>query len=129
MSNASLTSVLRTGLVLSNHQPSQRTTFFARQFTRGIMQKSAVLVAKGKELEVQQTDIPKPGKAQILVKIESAAFNPVDYKIQKNGRFFETFPRVIGGGTYPEDRISITWIQSLTTCAARHCWSCRGCGS
>lgn len=61
------------------------------------MQKSAVLVGKGKPLEVQETAIPKPGPGQILVKIHSAAFNPVDWKIQKTGRFFETFPRVIGG--------------------------------
>lgn len=59
--------------------------------------KAAVLPAKFATLEVQQLTTPKPGPGLLLIKTLSAAFNPVDYKIQKTGRFFDTFPRVIGG--------------------------------
>lgn len=59
--------------------------------------KAAVLPAKFAQLEIQQLETPKPGPGLLLIKIHSAAFNPVDYKIQKTGRFFDTFPRVLGG--------------------------------
>lgn len=61
------------------------------------MNKTALLPAKFAKLEVETTSIPTPRAHEVLVNISSAAFNPVDYKIQTAGRFFDTFPRVLGG--------------------------------
>ena len=58
--------------------------------------RAAVLPAKFAQLVVKDTAIPTPKDDEILIKIHSAAVNPVDYKIQKAGRFFEDFPRVLG---------------------------------
>ncbi|CCG83255.1 putative Glucose-repressible alcohol dehydrogenase [Taphrina deformans PYCC 5710] len=59
-------------------------------------QRSAVLPGKQQQLVVQDVDIPTPGANELLIRTHSAAFNPVDYKIQEMGRFFEEFPRVLG---------------------------------
>ncbi|KAG6834714.1 hypothetical protein H0H93_007860, partial [Arthromyces matolae] len=40
--------------------------------------------------------IPKPGHGQLLVRIEAAALNPVDWKIQKLGWFVDKYPVLIG---------------------------------
>lgn len=81
------------------------------------MQRTAVLPAKFANLVVQETEVPTPGPGEVLVKVHAAAVNPVDvstettsrgefvdgrtdfaqYKIQKAGRFYETFPRCLGG--------------------------------
>lgn len=39
---------------------------------------------------------PKPGPGELLVKIEAAGLNPVDWKIQKYGIFVEDYPAIIG---------------------------------
>lgn len=39
---------------------------------------------------------PKPGPGELLVKIEAAGLNPVDWKIQKYGIFVEDYPTIIG---------------------------------
>lgn len=57
---------------------------------------SAQIPAKHANLILTTQDIPTPTGSQLLIKIHSAAINPIDYKIQKAGRFFETFPRVLG---------------------------------
>lgn len=49
------------------------------------------------QFEVQTVETPTPQDGEVLIKTEYAALNPVDYKIQRVGRFFETFPRVLGG--------------------------------
>ena len=58
--------------------------------------KASIIPAKFAQLVVKQTAVPTPKGNEILLKIHSAAINPVDYKIQKMGRFFEDFPRVLG---------------------------------
>lgn len=40
--------------------------------------------------------VPKPGKGEVLLKIHSAALNPVDWKLQKYGFFLETYPATLG---------------------------------
>ncbi|BFZ54425.1 Zinc-binding oxidoreductase alcohol dehydrogenase [Savitreella phatthalungensis] len=45
---------------------------------------------------VQQVETPIPETDEVLIKVTHAALNPVDYKIQRVGRFFDTFPRVLG---------------------------------
>ena len=49
------------------------------------------------QFEVQTVDTPEPRENEVLIKTQYAALNPVDYKIQRVGRFFDTFPRVLGG--------------------------------
>lgn len=59
--------------------------------------KAAILPAKFAQIAVQEIATPNPQPGLLLVKVHSSAFNPIDYKIQKTGRFFDIFPRVIGG--------------------------------
>ncbi|PCH39324.1 GroES-like protein [Wolfiporia cocos MD-104 SS10] len=59
-------------------------------------QKSLLLTAKQGSFAVDTTPIPKPGPGQVLIKIQSAALNPVDWKIQVYGIFIEKFPSVLG---------------------------------
>ncbi|KAF8440464.1 chaperonin 10-like protein [Boletus edulis BED1] len=59
-------------------------------------QKALFLEAKNGQFVVGEHDIPKPGSGQVLVKIHTAALNPVDYKIQQTGALIEKFPAVLG---------------------------------
>ncbi|PCH39325.1 GroES-like protein [Wolfiporia cocos MD-104 SS10] len=59
-------------------------------------QKSLLLTAKQGSFAVGTTPIPKPGPGQVLIKIQSAALNPVEWKIQAYGLFIEKFPSVLG---------------------------------
>lgn len=45
---------------------------------------------------VEDRAVPEPAPGYILVKIEAAALNPVDWKIQSGGRKLETYPAVLG---------------------------------
>ncbi|KAJ6537316.1 chaperonin 10-like protein [Mycena sp. CBHHK59/15] len=45
---------------------------------------------------VQRRPIPEPGSGQVQVRVEAAAFNPLDYKIYDYGRFVEKYPTVLG---------------------------------
>jgi len=58
-------------------------------------QKALVLESKFGELVINTVDVPKPGSGEILVKIQSAALNPIDWKIQKYGLSSE-LPTVLG---------------------------------
>ncbi|PCH39326.1 GroES-like protein [Wolfiporia cocos MD-104 SS10] len=59
-------------------------------------QNSLLLTAKQGSFAVGTTPIPKPGPGQVLIKIQSAALNPLDWKIQAYGLFIEKFPSVLG---------------------------------
>jgi NADPH:quinone reductase-like Zn-dependent oxidoreductase len=59
-------------------------------------QKALVLVEKQGGFEVASRSIPSPGNGQLLVKVQSAALNPVDYKIQEHGIFVDHYPAVLG---------------------------------
>jgi len=60
------------------------------------LQKALVLTSKGGALEIQDVPKHKPGPGEILIKIHSAALNPVDYKI-RNGAFdIQIYPAVLG---------------------------------
>lgn len=59
-------------------------------------QKALFVESKQGKLVVAERDIPKPGKHQLLVKVFTAALNPVDYKIQETGGWVEKFPAVLG---------------------------------
>jgi NADPH:quinone reductase-like Zn-dependent oxidoreductase len=59
-------------------------------------QKALILLEKQGNFEVGSRSIPSPGPGQLLVKVQSAALNPVDYKIQEHGTFVEQYPAVLG---------------------------------
>lgn len=41
-------------------------------------------------------DVDQPGPGEILVRVESTALNPVDWKIQASGYFVSEYPAVLG---------------------------------
>jgi NADPH:quinone reductase-like Zn-dependent oxidoreductase len=59
-------------------------------------QKALFLPKKQGDFEVGSRNIPSPGAGQLLVKIQSAALNPVDYKIKDIGLFIDHYPAVLG---------------------------------
>jgi len=59
-------------------------------------QKALLLLEKQGNFEVGSRNIPSPGTGQLLVKVISAALNPVDYKIQEYGLFVNQYPAVLG---------------------------------
>ncbi|KAI0648660.1 GroES-like protein [Trametes meyenii] len=59
-------------------------------------QKALFLLEKQGSFTVQATDVPAYGADDILVKVEAAALNPVDWKIHTFGLFVEDFPAIIG---------------------------------
>ncbi|KAG1897275.1 chaperonin 10-like protein [Suillus fuscotomentosus] len=59
-------------------------------------QKALVLPKKQGSFELGSRSIPSPGAGQLLVKIQSAALNPVDYKMKDTGIFVTQYPAVLG---------------------------------
>ncbi|GBE88087.1 GroES-like protein [Sparassis crispa] len=59
-------------------------------------QKALLLQSKQGSLAVGTIDVPKAGPGELLVKTESTALNPVDWKIQSYGIFATDFPAVLG---------------------------------
>ena len=59
-------------------------------------QKALLLPVKQGNWEVGELPIPKPGPDEVLVKIVSAALNPVDWKIQQFGIIVTKYPAIVG---------------------------------
>ncbi|KAI0675553.1 GroES-like protein [Trametes maxima] len=59
-------------------------------------QKALFLPSKGAAFVVQPNDVPKPGPEELLVKVEVAGLNPLDWKIQELGFFVQQWPVVLG---------------------------------
>ncbi|KAG1781770.1 chaperonin 10-like protein [Suillus placidus] len=59
-------------------------------------QKALILPKKRGNFKVGSRSIPSPGTGQLLVKIRSAALNPVDYKIRYTGIFVTHYPVILG---------------------------------
>ncbi|KAG2145218.1 chaperonin 10-like protein [Suillus clintonianus] len=59
-------------------------------------QKALFLQSKQGKFAVGSRSIPKPGKDELLIKVYSAALNPVDHKVQEYGVFVEQYPAVLG---------------------------------
>lgn len=59
-------------------------------------QKALFLSEKQGDFEVGSRNIPSPRAGQLLVKVQSAALNPVDYKIKDTGLFVTQYPAVLG---------------------------------
>lgn len=60
------------------------------------LQKALVLQSKFGEFAVGSTPIPKPGPGELLVKVQTAALNPIDWKVQKYGVYIVEYPAVLG---------------------------------
>ncbi|OCH88659.1 GroES-like protein [Obba rivulosa] len=74
-------------------------------------QKALLLKSKYGSFAVEEIGVPQPGPDQLLVKVEAAALNPVDWKIQAWGFFCESFPAIIGfdgAGTVEEIGSEVT---------------------
>ncbi|KAF5342021.1 hypothetical protein D9611_002056 [Ephemerocybe angulata] len=54
------------------------------------------LNAKFGDFVLDTIPVPSPGREEVLVKVTSAALNPVDWKIQKYGWWIEKYPSVFG---------------------------------
>ncbi|KAG1750734.1 chaperonin 10-like protein [Suillus lakei] len=61
-----------------------------------LQQKALILPKKQGDFEVTSRSIPTPAAGQLLVKIQSAALNPVDYKIKNTGIFVTHYPAILG---------------------------------
>ncbi|KAG2074197.1 GroES-like protein [Suillus decipiens] len=61
-----------------------------------LQQKALFLPEKQGSFELGSRRIPSPGAGQLLVKVQSAALNPVDYKIKDTGMFVTHYPAVLG---------------------------------
>ena len=59
-------------------------------------QNAIFLESKGGPLVVKSTEVPKPGPGELLVKVEAAALNPIDWQIQSFGLFVEKLPCILG---------------------------------
>ncbi|KAG2128165.1 chaperonin 10-like protein [Suillus cothurnatus] len=59
-------------------------------------QKALFLAKKQGDFELGSRSIPSPGAGQLLVKIQSAALNPVDYKIKDTGMIVTHYPAILG---------------------------------
>ncbi|KAG1866849.1 chaperonin 10-like protein [Suillus subluteus] len=59
-------------------------------------QKALFLPKKQGNFEIGFRNIPSPGVGQLLVKIQSAALNPTDYKSKDTGMFVTHYPAVLG---------------------------------
>ncbi|KAI0351749.1 GroES-like protein [Trametes cingulata] len=74
-------------------------------------QKALILPAKQGQFQVGETIVPKPGPKDVLVKLLSAALNPLDWKIQAFGIYVEDFPWIAGSdgaGTVEEVGTEVT---------------------
>lgn len=61
-----------------------------------LTQKALLLVQKFGRLAVDTIPVQKPGPGHILVKVQAAALNPVDWKVHRYGIFIQTFPAILG---------------------------------
>ena len=55
-------------------------------------QKALLLDTKTKVFIIEDVEVYKPRPGEVLIKIQAAALNPVDWKIQKYGMFADQFP-------------------------------------
>ena len=50
-------------------------------------QKALLLHRKAKEFVVSDVEVYKPGPGEVLIKVQAAALNPIDWKLQKLDAF------------------------------------------
>ena len=65
-------------------------------FTIPAKQQALVIPEKQAAFTVVETDVPNPGRCEILVRTEAVGLNIVDAYIQATGIFAERYPCVVG---------------------------------
>lgn len=60
------------------------------------MHKALFLDKKSGNLSISETDIYTPGSGEVLIKVQSASLNPLDWKNKKFGFLLEGFPAILG---------------------------------
>ncbi|TFE00200.1 zinc-binding dehydrogenase [Jeotgalibacillus sp. R-1-5s-1] len=78
--------------------------------------KALLLHDKGqwREMKVEETETPKPGTDEILVRVKAAGLNPVDYKTGQNGSPAWSYPHILGldaAGIVEETGSDVTDLQ------------------
>ena len=58
--------------------------------------KAAILQSKASPLVIETLPIPSPSASEVLIKNYAIATNPVDWKMQDTGLFFDKFPIILG---------------------------------
>lgn len=74
-------------------------------------QKALFLTGINCDFVLRERGVPKAGSEQLLVKIESAALNPLDWKIRSFGMYVKEFPALLGlegAGTVEEVGTSVS---------------------
>ncbi|KAH8074799.1 GroES-like protein [Cristinia sonorae] len=60
------------------------------------LQKSLAVLEKQGPWGLIDVDIDKPGPGEVLIRVESTALNPVDWKVQVYGVFVNEYPAILG---------------------------------
>ncbi len=60
------------------------------------LQKALFIPKKQAPFALGTQEIQVPGPGELLVRIQSTALNPVDWKIQVTGYFIENYPAILG---------------------------------
>lgn len=77
-------------------------------------QKALFLTGINGNFVLRERGIPKPGQEQLLVKIDSAALNPLDWKARSFGLYVKDFPAVLGidgAGTVEEVGANVSGLE------------------
>ena len=59
-------------------------------------QKALVLPEKFGQFTIQEAPIPSPGPGELVIKVQAAALNPVDWKMRKYDIEVGGYPAVVG---------------------------------
>ncbi|KAH8914273.1 GroES-like protein [Atractiella rhizophila] len=60
-------------------------------------QKAAVTPVVHGGFVVQTIDVPTPAKDEVLIKIQAAGLNPMDWKMHDSNVYITSYPYVLGG--------------------------------
>ncbi|KZT16714.1 GroES-like protein, partial [Neolentinus lepideus HHB14362 ss-1] len=82
-------------------------------------QKALFLQSKQGAFSLGTKPVPSPKAGELLVKVEAAGLNPLDWKVQKWGVFVENYPALLGldlSGTVEEVGEGVTGLRRATRC-------------
>lgn len=60
------------------------------------MQKALFLTERKGQYVVQETDVPIPGPGELLVEVQAAGLNPMDWIVQDLGVVVDNYPAIMG---------------------------------
>ena len=80
----------------SSSSPSGQPVAGSSKIKTPSKQKALILDGKYGQFVVTTVDVSKPSPGEILVKIQAASLNALDWKIQKHGIFVDHYPVIIG---------------------------------